>query len=284
MSKFFNETQKANQLALQRLSAQDLDVRKLVETIRQEGSLETPGADRRNGQREMVKLADGAVIRLVLGQDDSSKAALEAYRSLRTRLMRLHAKAGLKSICIASSVSGEGKTLTTMNLGLCYAQLPEQRVLLIDADLSRCGLTGMLEHPGAPGLVEVLAGQIPLDDAIVAASEKNLFVLPAGTVSPPPKEPFTGPRWQEFVTKCRELFTVTLIDSPPILPLGDFELVSAACEGVLMVVRARHADREILQKTASGIDRKKLVGIVLNGADAGEKQYYGYRYGDGKSR
>jgi hypothetical protein len=59
---------------------------------------------------------------------------------------------------------------------------------------------------------------------------------------------------------------VILIDTPPILPLADFEPISAACDGVMIVVRARHADREVLQKTASVLDRKKLLGVVLNGS------------------
>jgi Mrp family chromosome partitioning ATPase len=68
------------------------------------------------------------------------------------------------------------------------------------------------------------------------------------------------------------------VDTPPIVPLADFELISAACQGVVMVVRAHYGEREILQKSASSVDRKKLLGFVFNGADANEKQYYGYKY------
>ena len=278
MSKFFNETQKANQWAQQKLSNQDLDVREMLESIKHGSASETPLTDMRLSQCRQVQMGNGTAARLVLRSDDSSRAALEAYRGLRTRLMRAQAKTGLKSIAITSSLPGEGKTLTTMNLGLCYAQLPQQRVLVIDADLRSCGLTAMLDHPGTMGLAEVLAGNVTPDDAFVATNQKNLFVLPAGTVSSPPPEPFTGPHWQEFIVRCGELFNLILIDTPPILPLADFELISAACDGVVMVVRARHGDRELLQKTASALDRKKLLGVVLNGTDTSEKQYYGYKY------
>src|SRR5260370_16848033 len=93
-------------------------------------------------------------------QSEASRAALEAYRGLRTRLMRAQTKTGLKSIAITSSLPGEGKTLTTMNLGLCHAQLPQQRVLVIDSDLRTCGLTSMLDHPITPGLTESLPAQV----------------------------------------------------------------------------------------------------------------------------
>ena len=283
MSKFFNETQKANQWAQQKLGNPDLDVRQMLEAIKQGPGFapETPLADACLSECRQVHVDNGTAARLVLRQDDSSKAALEAYRGLRTRLMRHQAKADLKSIAITSSLPGEGKTLTTMNLGLCYAQLPEQRVLVIDGDLRTCGLTGMLDHPSSPGLAEVLAGEVTADEAIVATDQKNLFVLPAGTVSSPPPELFTGTRWQEFLSHCREIFKLIVVDTPPLLPLADFELISAACDGVVMVVRAHHGQRETLQKTASALDPKKLLGVVFNATDVSQHDSYGYGYGYG---
>jgi len=189
MSKFFNETQKAHQWAQQKLANQDVDVKEMLESLKQGPASGTPLADTRLNQCRQVQVGNGNPARLVLNQGDASRAALEAYRGLRTRLMRAQAKTGLKSIAITSSLPGEGKTLTTMNLGLCYAQLPQQRVLVIDADLRTCGLTAMLEHPSTPGLAEVLAGEIAPDEAIVATNQKKLvrfarrdrFVLSSGT-------------------------------------------------------------------------------------------------------
>jgi capsular exopolysaccharide synthesis family protein len=283
MSKFFNETQKANQWAQQKLGNQDMDVKEMLESLKQGPASNMQAADTRLGQCRQVHVGNGNAARLVLHQGEASKAALEAYRGLRTRLMRAQAKTGLKSIAITSSLPGEGKTLTTMNLGLCYAQLPQQRVLVIDADLRTCGLTSMLDHPSTPGLAEVLAGDVTPDEAIVATNQKNLFVLPAGTVLSSPPELFIGSRWQEFMGHCSALFKVIIIDTPPILPLSDFELISAACDGVVMVVRAHHGQRETLQKTAGALDPKKLLGVVFNATDVSGKDYYGYGYGSGKS-
>jgi len=283
MSKFFNETQKAHQWAQQKLANQDLDVKEMLASLKQAPASNAQLVDSRLGQCRQVQVGNGSGVRLVL-QGEASKAALEAYRGLRTRLMRSQAKAGLKSIAITSSLPGEGKTLTTMNLGLCYAQLPQQRVLVIDADLRTCGLTSMLDHPSTPGLAEVLAGEVTPDEAIVATNQKNLFVLPAGNVSSSPPELFTGSRWQEFLAHCSEMFKLVLIDTPPILPLADFELISVACDGVLMVVRAHHGQRETLQKTAGALDPKKLLGLVFNATDVSRKDYYGYGYGYGSSR
>jgi len=278
MSKFFNETQKANQWAQRKLSNPDMDVREMLESIKHGSTLETATANAQLAQYQQAQVGNGNATHLILRQDQSSKVALEGYRALRTRLMRAQAKAGLKTIAITSSLPGEGKTLTTMNLGLCYAQLPQQRVLVIDADLRTCGLTSLLDEPCTLGLAEVLAGRATPEEAIAATNQKNFFMLPAGTISSPPPELFTGSHWQELLGRCSELFEVVLVDTPPIVPLADFELISVACQGVVMVVRAHYGEREILQKSASSVDRKKLLGFVFNGADANEKQYYGYTY------
>ena len=284
MSKFFNETQKANQWAQQqRLAESKLDVREMLESIKGSAA-ETRSASAQLTQCRQVQVGNGNATRLVLRQDQASKVALEAYRALRTRLMKAQSKAGLKTIAITSSLPGEGKTLTTMNLGLCCAQLPQQRVLVIDADLRTCGLTALLEHPGTVGLAEVLAGKATADEAIVATNQKNLFVLPAGTISSPPPELFTGSHWQELLGRCGELFDVVLVDTPPIIPLADFELISVACQGVVVVVRARYGQRETLERSTNSVDRKKLVGVVLNGTDANEKEYYGHKYGYGEGK
>src|SRR5882672_2723414 len=243
----------------------------MLESLKQGPAINVSLAEARLAHGRQVTLGNGNATRLVLRQDDSLGAALEAYRGLRTKLMRAQSKSGLRSIVITSSLPGEGKTLTTMNLGLCYSQLPQQRILVIDGDMRTRGLTSMLDHPSSPGLAEILSGDVAPDEAIVATNQKNLFILPAGTVSSPSPELFTRRRWQEFLGHCGEMFKVILIDTPPILPLADFELSSAACDGIVMVVRAHQGQREALQKTASTLDRKKLLGVVFNATDVNVK-------------
>lgn len=279
MSKFFNETQNAHQWAQQKLVNQDLDVRQILESLKRGPAINAPLAEARLAHCRQVALGNGKAARLVLRQDDSLNPALETYCGLRTKLMRAQAKSGLRSIVITSSLPGEGKTLTTMNLGLCYAQLPQQRVLVIDGDMRTRGLTSMIDHPSSPGLAEILSGDVAPDEAIVATNQKNLFILPAGTVSSPSPELFTGTRWKEFLGQCGEMFKVVLIDTPPIQPLADFELISAACDGIVMLVRAHHGQRKTLRKMASSLDTKKLLGVVFNATDVSVKDYGASEYG-----
>src|SRR5260370_31364341 len=143
----------------------------------------------------------------------------------------------------------------------------------MDGEMRTRGLASMLDHPSSPGLAEILSGDVATDEAIVATSQKNLSILPAGTVSSPSPELFTGTRWKEFLGPCGEMFKVILIDTPPIQPLADFELISAACDGIVMLVRAHHGQRNTLRKMASSIDTKKLLGLVFNSTDVSVKDY-----------
>src|SRR5437879_5536247 len=111
---------------------------------------------------------------------DALEAAEESYRALRTRLMLVRSARGLRSVVVTSSVQGEGKTLTALNLALSCAQLHEMRVLLIDGDVRTCGLTRTLGSPTGPGLSEVLVGENDPAKAILATDYRNLYVLSSG--------------------------------------------------------------------------------------------------------
>jgi len=213
---------------------------------------------------------------------DSLQPAEESYRALRTRLLRLRSAQGLRSIVITSAVQGEGKTLTSLNLALCCAQLQEMRVLIVDADIRSWGLSRAVKAPQGPGLVDILSGRCTPEQAVLATDHPNLFVLSSGACTTPAAELFASRRWQDFVGWCNETFRLTLIDSPPVLNLSDVELITACCDGVLMVVRAQQTKRQILEKCAGQIDSKKLLGIVYNGA-AVRTQYGYYSYGSGNS-
>ena len=208
---------------------------------------------------------------------DALEAAEESYRALRTRLLRLRSAQGLHSVVITSAVPGEGKTITSLNLALSCAQLRDMRVLLIDADVRTNGLSRRLGCHAGPGLAEILVGSCEPEQAILATDIPGIFVLSSGSSSVAPAELFASRNWQEFIGWCNESFQLVLVDSPPVLNLADVELITAACDGVLIVVRAQHAKRDVLQKCASQLDSKKLLGVVYNAAQIGAHRRYDYR-------
>lgn len=104
--------------------------------------------------------------------------AVEAYRTLRTRLVKRQTEQGTRSLVISSANQGEGKTLTAFNLALSYANIQNWPVLLIDTDLRTRGLSRLLGDPESPGLAKVLESGVPYQSAILATSTPNLYFLP----------------------------------------------------------------------------------------------------------
>ncbi len=276
MSKFFNEVRKAQDWSLREGDAPMASTVQALETLKKTDGLANEIGDVRLGRCRKIHLPMDAKKSHILSGPDSGHFAVESYRALRTRLMRAQAAQGLRSIVLSSALSGEGKTLTAMNLALCYAQQQDLRVLVIDGDLRKRSLTELLGFPGVPGLAEILVEKAQFVDAILATDVPNLYVLGAGSPSAPPTDLYSRKSWKEFIGWCSETFKVILVDSPPVLPLADFELISSACDGVLIVVRAHSTRRDLLQKVAGQLDPKKLVGVVFNGADhqKGNELYY----------
>ena len=224
-----------------------------------------------------VELIASNEILTVVDQDGFNPLATDAYRMLRTRLLKLQRSQELHSVVVTSTARDDGKTLTTMNLALCLSQLPNPRILVVDADLRTGGLSRYLGSPEGPGLAQILSNEAEYNQAIVATDIPNLYAVPAGNSSQPPGELLAGPQLKAFLAWSRQYFNLVLVDSPPVLLLADFELIAAACDGVLLVVRALATQREQLKKVAGQIERKKLVGAVLNAAAHTASRYRDYK-------
>ena len=214
---------------------------------------------------------------------DWLESAEESYRALRTRLLRMRSSRQLNYVLVTSATQGEGKTLTSFNLALCCSQLPELRVLLIDSDLRTSGLTRLVGLPSGHGVEEVLTGQCQPKEAVMMTDQPNLFFLPAGHADKPAAELLAGEEWQKLLNWCGESFDLVLVDAPPVLNLADVELLVPACDGILLVVRAGHVRRDILEKSVKQLDPKKLLGLVYNGAVGRAYPRYYYEYGSSKN-
>jgi protein-tyrosine kinase len=215
---------------------------------------------------------------LILGDPKVFSHVEDSYRVLRTRLFRLMTSKELHSIVISSPVPAEGKTLTTINLGLTFAKLQDRKVLLVDADLRTRGLSQLFESHGFPGLNEILQGEATFESAVLATDVPNLSVVTAGQNFGGSPEAFAGERWKEFMNWVSKSFEVVLVDAPPILLMADFELITAGCDGAMLVVRALKTSRELLGNAVKHVDSKKFLGVVFNGS--GPRNGYGY-YGYG---
>jgi capsular exopolysaccharide synthesis family protein len=280
VSKYFDETQRAEDWLVREGAAKRQDISTVIENIRKPepvvAEIQEPEAPLVGCRK--IHLSSITDTSIVVGGKDSRHHATEAYRALRTRLMRLQSSKGIRSVAVSSAAPGDGKTVTTLNLGLCYAQLHDTPVLLIDCDLRSRRLSQIFGNPPAPGLAEVLTGEASYEEAVVATNNPNLYVLSAGSMMVSAPELLSGNAWKELIAWCNERFRLILIDTPPVRPLADFELISAGCDAFLMVVRAHQTQREALQQLAGQIDAKKLAGVVLNSAETYSKSGYSNSY------
>lgn len=273
MSKYFNETIRSRNAALVQRAPEE-SASNGEQNIASLSTITVPEPpDHPFESCEKIPLSLTELLKDHFRGSDSLESTQEAYRGLRTRLLRLQSVQGLRSIVITSSIQGEGKTLTSFNLALCCAQLEDMRTLLIDADIRSCGLSRLVGSPPGPGLADVLEGKCEPEKALLATSSRNLYVMTSGASSTPSAELLASTRWPELMAWCKDSFRLVLVDSPPVLNLTDVELISAGCDGITMVVRAKHTKRAVLEKSVVRLDPHKLLGLIYNAADGTNHEY-----------
>lgn len=205
----------------------------------------------------------------------SLQQSVEAYRTLRTRVVKHQEQTGMHSLLISSAGPSEGKTLTAFNLAVCFANIQNWPVLLVDADLRTCGMSRLVGDVRSPGLAEVLEGSCAYESAILQTDVSQLYILPAGQSALPAPELFSRKAFKEFIEWSSKIFKLILLDVPPIPHLADFELIEEACDGVLLVVRLGQTNQDLLAKSCACVDSGKLVGVVVNDSpeEAGSSYY-----------
>lgn len=199
--------------------------------------------------------------------------AIEAYKSLRARLMKAQDTRSIRSVVVTSTTHSEGKTLTAFNLAYCYAQLENTPVLLVDADLRTQGLTSLTGTQSQLGLRDVFANSAPYESVVLGTDVPNLYLVGAGRGDEPPTELFSGAAWSEFIAWASESFKLVLVDAPPIGVVADMNLIEAGCNGSLIIVRAHKTTQQALEDALGQIDSKKIVGVVWNETDRCAETY-----------
>ncbi|HMY74176.1 MAG TPA: polysaccharide biosynthesis tyrosine autokinase, partial [Blastocatellia bacterium] len=201
----------------------------------------------------------------------------EQYRTLRTQLFHAAEKKSLQIVTITSTLAGEGKTSTAINLALAIAQSKEKRVLIIDGDLRRPNVAAYLGARVKTGLGEILTGDGEALDSIFTLEGLELYVLPVSREAANPTELLSSERFSEMLAELRRYFDFILIDSPPVMPFADTRLLANHSDALVLVVRAGLAPYETVEKAIEALPAAKMLGVVLNGAEHGrETGYYDY--------
>ena len=214
--------------------------------------------------------------------NNSSFAVQEAYKTLRTNVRFYLKKNGCRRISITSSIAGEGKSITLLNLAISLAE-DGHKVLLIDADLRRPAQARLLVENPVPGLSNVLANLATEEEAIRKGLYPNLDLLFSGDVPPNPSELLGSDRMHQLIDTMSERYDYILVDTPPINVVSDASIVTTLLDGVLLLVRQDKSTKDMVKKAVANLELTgiKPLGFVLNGVDLNHGKAYGYGYGYG---
>jgi polysaccharide biosynthesis transport protein len=206
----------------------------------------------------------------------------EAYHSLRTALLYSTANGLPKTLLITSSQASEGKSTTSFAVATDLAKVGK-RVLLIDVDLRRPSLHGVVGVPNETGLSSVLTHQAGIEGVIAKSAYENLSFVPSGPIPVNPTELLTGNLMREILHRMSEQFDIVVLDGPPVLGLADSPLLAGMAAGTLFVVESNRGSRGATKGALKRLEsaKAKILGIVLTKFDAkksGASSYYGYDY------
>ncbi|WP_243293030.1 CpsD/CapB family tyrosine-protein kinase [Bacillus sp. FJAT-47783] len=203
----------------------------------------------------------------------------EQYRTIRTNIQFSSVDQDIRSILVTSAGPGEGKSTTTANLAVVFAQ-QGKRVLLIDADLRKPTVHYTFRVENIYGLTNVLTKQASLQEAIQRCEVDNLDILTSGPIPPNPAELLSSKQMHELLEELYAIYDLVIFDTPPILAVADAQILTNHVDGSILVAWSGKTEQEPAQKAKEALSagKGKLLGVVLNGKKHKDTQYY-YYYG-----
>lgn len=218
-------------------------------------------------------------------QEGKRTIIAEQFRSLRTNLSFMALSEDAKTTLITSNISGEGKSFVSINLAISYT-LTDKKVALLELDLRKPRLSGLLNVTRDPGISNYLVGKIPIEGIIKETAIKNLFVISAGAIPPNPSELILSARFKEMINELKNRFDYLIIDSAPIGPVSDSLLLKDYADTTIFVVRHNVTPKMYLKLIDNLYNQKKFknICIVFNGLKrrgiGGNYGYGSYGYGN----
>lgn len=206
-----------------------------------------------------------------------SSIVTEQLRTLKSNMQHFYSvkERGRVSL-LTSSLSGEGKSFLTTNLGLTLA-VSGRRTIILEFDFKKPKIAKNLKLDGSLGLSDYLSEYADLDQIVQPSGlDKNLFIICAGAAPTNHAEILESPRVQELISTLRLLYDDILIDSPPVYLVSDAMILGKSADLTVYVVRQALTTKAHLNYVEALHDEAKLprIGIVFNGIQKGGK--FGY--------
>ena len=232
-----------------------------------------------------VKISKGSNIPLLTYFDKEHSQFKEAIRTLRTSFLLSNIDRSNTVTLVTSSVPGEGKSTTCINLAFSLAQMG--KVLIIDADLRRPTIAKRFDIAGyEAGLSNFLLGSHTINECIHRHEQANVDILPAGQVTSNTLELLSSPKFATLIEQLKTQYDRIVIDSAPINAVSDAIALTETVDSAVFVVKADATKVTLVKSALSRLMETgvKVEGAVLNAIDTRSKlakhhgyyDYYGY--------
>jgi len=236
--------------------------------------------------------ATGIDPRIVTYFDDSSSVS-EQYRILKTNIKSYISKSTSSSravsiktlaptvIALTSSLHNEGKSLTSVNLAVSLTKNPDNKVLIVDCDLRNGTVHKLLNVDPSPGLSDILNTEYDYTVALHNTAIKNLFVIPRGAAFRNPSEMLGSKKMRSVLESLKsENLTHIIIDTPPIVPFTDAQIICPQADAVMVVVQANRTQTKLVKRAKDLVQQSngKFLGFVLTQTDYYVPDIHSYYY------
>ncbi len=197
----------------------------------------------------------------------------ESYREIRTYLT---INDEMKTILVTSAEMNEGKTTTICNLAKCFGELDDIKVILIDCDFKKRGVSRKLGIGNPFGVSDIVFGNKKLDECIQKV--EDIDVLPSGGVPNNTSMLLNSKVMKNLVNELREKYDYVFIDSPPICRLNDACIIAQYVDGTVLVNASKEIDSKVAKLTLEKLKKvgANVVGVVLNKFRSEQYNYYSY--------
>ena len=203
----------------------------------------------------------------------------EQYRTVRTNLQ--FAVAGdqpLRSMAVVSSGPGEGKSTSSANLAVVFAQAG-RRVLLVDADMRKAMVHKTFGLSNEVGLSNLVSGQQSASSVIQPSGVDNLSVMTAGPTPPNPAELLNSHRMNVVIEELYQMFDLIVFDLPPVMTVADGLIMASKTDGTVVVIREGVTRKDSIIEAKNRLIQAKarILGVIYNGVEQmNESSYYYY--------
>lgn len=216
---------------------------------------------------------------------DESSFVSEQFKNLKVRIAGLAALRPTKIMTVSSPDVGAGKSIVSANLAASFSKDTRRKTILVDCDLRNPNIHRLLGASIEPGLIGYLQEGL-LQPTFYMRRMERLFVMTAGGFAKNPVELLSSDNMQFLIEFLRTEFDTVILDSAPLGPISDARILAGLSDGLILVIRSGKTSYGSIERSInSGLDRSKLMGLVLNDVKPRmfhtqyDYRYYRYKYG-----